>query len=275
MTMKGLNMRKTGIFALALVLATLVAASPAAAQATDDIRSPQPPSGNPGAGPAGPVWRGPQALLLDSGPLVTHVGGGFGGADASRLQVTSLAMTTLGSGASVASGTRVADDFTVPAPGWNVSTITFFTYQTGSTTTCTITDARVQIWNGPPNAGGVVVFGDTTTNRFASCAFTNIYRDSETSALNSTRPIMAVTTTVSTNLPAGTYWVDVQLGGSLASGPWIPPITITGQSTTGNAMQWTTAWANVMDTGSATAQGIRFVIDGALAPVELQKFSID
>ena len=206
---------------------------------------------------------------------MTHVGGGFGGADASRLQNPSLAMTILGFGASTATVNRLSDDFTVPALGWGVSTMTFFAYQTNSTTTCTINDVRVQIWNGPPNAGGVVVFGDTTTNRFASCAFSNIYRDSEASALNSARPIMAATATVVTNLAPGTYWVDYQLGGTLASGPWVPPITITGTATTGNALQWTTAWANLVDTGSTTQQGLRFVIDGSVLPVELQKFSID
>ncbi|MBK9375716.1 MAG: hypothetical protein IPN03_18850 [Holophagales bacterium] len=50
---------------------------------------------------------------------------------------------------------------------------------------------RVQIWNGPPNAGGTIVFGDLTTNRFASCALVNIYRDSETSVVNNQRPIQA------------------------------------------------------------------------------------
>ncbi len=268
-------MRKTGIFTLAFLLATLVAASPAAAQATDNIRSPQPPAGNPGASPAGPVWRGPKALLLDSGPLVTHVGGGAGGVDASRLQNSSLLMSTLGFTASTAGTFRIADDFTVPAAGWGISTITFFAYQTGATA-CTLADVRVQIWNGPPNAGGTLVFGDTTTNRFASCALANIYRDTETTVANNQRPIQAATATVATNLAAGTYWVDYQLGGSLASGPFVPPITITGTSATGNALQWNgTAWVTLTDTGSTTQQGVRFVIDGTVLPVELQKFSID
>lgn len=268
-------MRDIRLFALATVLSAVVAASPAAAQSTDDIRSPQPPPGNPGAAPSGPTWRGPKALLLDSGPLVTHVGGGFGGADASRLQNSSLVMTTLGFTASTTGAFRVADDFTVPAAGWNVSTITFFAYQTGAAA-CTLTDVRVQIWNGPPNAGGTVVFGDTATNRFASCALPNIYRDSETTVANNQRPIQAATATVGTTLAAGTYWVDFQVGGSLASGPFVPPITITGQSTTGNAIQWTgSAWASLTDTGSATPQGLRFVVDGEVLPVELERFSID
>ncbi len=263
------------VSALAIVLASVGSTGAAAGQATDDIRSPQPPAGNPGAGAAGPIWRGPQALLLDSGPLVTHPGGGPAGADASRVQNSSFAMITLGFTASTAGPLRVTDDFTVPAAGWGVSTITFFAYQTGATA-CTLTDVRVQIWDGPPNAGGTIVFGDTTTNRLASCALSNIYRDTETTVANDQRPIQAATATVATNLAAGTYWVDYQLGGTLASGPFVPPITILGQTTTGNGLQWNgTAWANLTDTGSATQQGLRFVIDGAVLPVELQKFSID
>jgi hypothetical protein len=186
-------------------------------------------------------------------------------------------MTSLGFTASTAGAFRLSDDFTVPAAGWGVSTMTFFAYQTGSTTTCTINDVRVQIWNGPPNAGGVVVFGDTTTNRFASCAFSNIYRDTETAVANNQRPIQAATATVVTNLAAGTYWVDYQLGGTLASGPFVPPITITGTAVTGNALQWNgTAWAAANDGGTALPQqGLRFVIDGSVLPVELQRFSID
>ena len=54
--------------------------------------------------------------------------------------------------------------------------------------------------------------------------------------------------TVNTFLPAGTYWVDWQADGTLASGPWAPPVSILGQTTTGNALQFTsTGWAAVTD----------------------------
>lgn len=268
-------MSKARLPILSFALAALVAASPVVAQPTDDIRSPQPPPGNPGAAPSGPTWRGPKALLLDSGPLVTHVGGGAGGADASRVQNTSLLMNTMGFTASTAGAFRLADDFTVPAAGWSISTITFFAYQTGATA-CTLTDVRVQVWNGPPNAGGTVVFGDTTTNRFASCALPNIYRDTETTVANNQRPIQAATATVGATLAAGTYWVDFQVGGSLASGPFVPPISIIGQTTTGNAIQWNgSAWVDANDSYVATQQGLRFVVDGEVLPVELERFSID
>lgn len=266
--------------------AALVALAPAfaLAQATEDVRAVVMKVSVPvQPGPAPAIWRLSPLATYDNGPLVTHPGGGAGGADASRVQNSTLGMTSLGFTASTAGVFRIADDFVVPAPGWNVSTITFFGYQTGSTTTSTFNTARVQIWSGPPNAGGVVVFGDTTTNRFASTAFTNIYRDSETSVGNNQRPIMSVTATIGTTLPAGTYWVDFQLGGSLASGPFSPPTTVLGQLSgcslpaVCNGIQWNgSAWVALDDglTG-IQPQDVRFVVDYVVAPVELQGFTAD
>ncbi len=220
--------------------------------------------------PTGPVriWEPDGAMLYDNGPLITHPGICPAGAAASRLQ-GNLGLTIFGFGAQQTAGNRIADNFTVPAGGgWNISEIVFFSYQTGSTTTPTHNDARVQIWNGPPNAGGSVIFGDITTNRFAGAQFSSIYRDLDTATCPgaSTRPIMAVRATINTTLPPGTYWVDVSLGGTLASGPWIPPTTILGE-TDGcagpalcNALQFTGAWATMVD--GTTAQDIRFVVEG-------------
>ena len=119
-----------------------------------------------------------EAVLYDNGPIVTHPGGGFGGADASALQDVSLGMGTYGFGHQISANNRVADDFTVPAGSpWTIDTITFYAYQTGSTTTSTITDVRVQIWDGPPMVDGSnIVFGDLVTNRLASSTFSNVYR---------------------------------------------------------------------------------------------------
>jgi hypothetical protein len=204
---------------------------------------------------------GPSAsVLYDNGPLVTHPGGGAGGADASALQ-SALAMNTYGAGNQVSAGNRVADDFTVPAgETWTLDRVSFFEYQTGSTTgTSTFTAINYQIWNGAPNGGGAVVWGDTTTNRLASSAWSNIYRVLDTALTNADRPVMTNVCTGGAVLPAGTYWIDWQAAGSLASGPWQPAITILGQTTTGNALQYTsTGWAALTDTGTVTPQGLPF-----------------
>jgi hypothetical protein len=207
-------------------------------------------------------WSGPELVLYDNGPLVTHPGGGAGGADASALQ-TALGMDTYGFGAQLTAGNRVADDFTITEGNWTIETVSFFTYQTGSGTTSTITGVNLRIWDGPPNAGGTVVWGDTTTNVMVSTTWSNDYRVLDTALTNTDRPIMAVVAGVNTTLPAGTYWLDWQFDGTLSSGPWAPPVTILGQTTTGNALQYTsTGWAALVDTGTSTPQGLPFIVEG-------------
>ena len=204
-------------------------------------------------------WDAPEAILYDNGPLVTHPGGGAGGADASVLQ-TALGMGTYGFGYQVTAGNRLADDFTITGGGWFVETITFFGYQTGSSTTSTFTAMNLQIWDGPPDdPGSMVVFGDTTTNRLSTTTWSNAYRVLDTDITASNRPIMANTVTVNTFLGAGTYWLDFQADGTGASGPWAPPVTVLGQTGSGNAMQWTTAWDPATDVGP---QDFPFIVEG-------------
>ena len=207
------------------------------------------------------------ALLFDGGPMITHPGGGLGGNAASALQ-TALLMGTYGFGAQISAGNSMADDFTVTGAGWNIDEMQFFTYQTNSGTTSTITDLRIQIYNGPPNAGGTVIWGDLTTNRLTLTSWTNIYRVLDTGLLDGARPIMRAIAQLSPaiNLAPGTYWVEFQFGGTGASGPWAPPVSILGQTTTGNALQKTsTGWAQALDTGSGTVQGMPFLIMGTEA----------
>lgn len=210
----------------------------------------------------------PEAVLHDNGPLTTNAGAGAGGADASALQ-TAVGNTGYGSNVSVSGGFRVADDFAVPAGGWMVDAITVFAYQTGSTTTSTMNAANLRIWDGVPGAAGSnIVFGDTTTNRLAATAFSGIYRTLDTDLTNADRPIMSVDISVGAILPEGTYWVDWQLGGSLASGPWAPAVTLSGQTGKpgANALQWDgTAWVAATDGGSMAAQDYPFQVNGTPA----------
>jgi len=254
----------------------LIAAVPMWAANELDIVNPAEPYVPIPPDPNAPVWQGPDAVLYDNGPLVNSPGTGAGGADESVLQ-TALGLNTLGFGHQFLNGYRMADDFTVTdSGGWDVQTITFFAYQTGSTTTSTMTGVYVQIWNGDPSAGGSVIFGDLTTNRLASTAWANIYRVTDTTSGTTNRPVMANIATIGTTLPAGTYWLDWMTDGTLASGPWAPPISINGQTTTGNALQYTTAWAPALDTGTAAAQqGMPFIIEGVVVPVELQSFDVE
>ncbi|MGD8440405.1 MAG: hypothetical protein PVG53_07700 [Holophagae bacterium] len=220
-------------------------------------------------------WPAPDVVLYDNGPLVTNPGGGAGGADLSALQV-SLGMNTLGAGHQWALGYSVAEDFTVTdAAGWQIDDITFFAYQSGSTTTSTITGVYVAIWDGDPSAGGTVIWGDQTTNRLLTTGWSNIYRASDTNPTDTNRPIMENVATIGTTLAQGTYWVQWSTDGTLSSGPWAPPISILGQTTTGNAIQYTTAWAALTDSGTLTPQGLPFIINGSVVPVELQSLTVE
>ena len=115
--------RKSFLYLLA-VLALLVAmvpmgaaAHPAApaAVAAESVGNEQLPTArdlelilNGPAAPAAPPAN-PTAILFDNGPLTTHPGGGFGGANASAVQ-TALGLTTFGFGHAISTGFRLADD---------------------------------------------------------------------------------------------------------------------------------------------------------------------
>jgi hypothetical protein len=253
-------MRLLGIAALALLL---IAPSAMAVQnASEGVGAPVGYDSQPTA----PMWGGPAAVLYDNGPLVTHPGGGAGGADASALQ-TGLGMGTYGMGHQFSLCYLVADDFTVPAgDAWNIDGITFFAYQTGSGTFSSITGVYLEISDGPP-PGGTVVYGDYVTNRMASTAWSNIYRTLDTDIATATsRPIMAnVTSTPGLSLGPGTYWISWMTNGSGTSGPWAPPVTVLGSTGTGNGMQSLdcgASFATVTDGGTFTPQDFPFIIEG-------------
>jgi hypothetical protein len=185
------------------------------------------------------------------------------------LQDSSLGMTFYGFNHSVALGYRVADDFEVTAGKWNLSYILLYAYQTDMPLVedWLITGVYLQIWDGPPNdPASKIVWGNLTTNLLDSwhSFFSRIYRVLESSPGASNRAILVNMAIVNASLQRGTYWLDWMTDGSPSySGPWVPPVTIIGQTTTGNAMQYnsgTGEWSNLMDVGQ---QGLPFKIYGA------------
>ncbi|MCH8478658.1 MAG: choice-of-anchor J domain-containing protein [Wenzhouxiangella sp.] len=229
--------------------------------------------GNLGDGPM--LWSlidavisGTGDILYDAGPLVTNPGAGAGGADVSALQ-TAIGLDVFGAGVQQGAGNRMADVFEVDG-SWTIDDMTFFVYQTGSTTTSTITSVSLRIWDGAPNdPASNVIFGDSTTNRLLSTQFSGIYRALDTALTNTQRPIMEVVADLEgLELEAGTYWVDVSFGGSLDSGPWMPPISIPGEVTTGTDSYQLTggAWNPWIDTQTLTRQGMAFIVRGEALP---------
>lgn len=215
----------------------------------------------------GPVLAPMDATVLwDNGPIVTNYGAGYGGADISLLQSVSLGMNTLGFGHQFSLGYKVADDFTInDAAGWDVSGITFFAYQTGSTTNSTITGVYFAIYDGDPMLPeSNIVYGDFVTNRMTTTAFSNAYRVTESDLLINNRPIMANHCAFNQHFAPGTYWIVWLTDGSLTSGPWAPPITFLGQTTSGNGLQYTTAWGGAYDNSDITRPlGLPFIIYGS------------
>jgi hypothetical protein len=205
---------------------------------------------------------GTRDVLYDNGPLVTAAGVGSNGSDYSELQDASLGMGTYGAGFQISAGNSMADEFVVTG-NWDISSFTFFGYQTGSGPPSTLNDVRVQVYDASPMAGGNVIWGDFNTNVMVSTEWTNAWRVLE-SGPTENRPIMNIVADASgLSLSAGTYWVEFSVGGTGASGPWAPAVTIVGETTTGNALQQTsTGWAAFTDGGTATPQGIPFIVEG-------------
>ena len=61
----------------------------------------------------------------------------------------------------------------------------------------------------------------------------------------------------------GHYWFAWQTDGTLSSGPWAPPIEITGVLTTGNGLQnFINGIQPALDNATGTQQGFPFIIQG-------------
>lgn len=207
-------------------------------------------------------------ILYDNGPIANSFGTGAGGADESMLYTTTFGMSTIGFGHQATTFNRVADDFVNTNCLWQIDSIVFFGYQTGSTTTSTFTGVNFRIWDSIPDApGSSVVFGDTTTNRMTRTVWSGVYRITETTHGNAQRPIMRnVCATPGLTLPAGTFWLDWSSTGSLASGPWAQPRVPLNTAITGNGRQRIgSVWNNLIDGGTNTpAQGLPFIIYGTI-----------
>ncbi len=204
-------------------------------------------------------YRSPNAVIYDNGPYFNVPGP----PDISFLQDASLGMNLYGFGAQLTAGNSMADDV-VLTDDYEITEIDVFSYQTGSTPP-SITGVYLQVWDGDPSGGGAsVIWGDLTTNIIADVSGTNAFRQLESAPGDTSREIQRVTANTSgLTLTAGTYWIEYTLEGSGASGPWAPPIVITGNATTGNALQNQAGlWIIAEDSGTLTPQGMPFVMYG-------------
>lgn len=229
-----------------------------------------------------------QAPLYDNGGLITSVGNGPDGADVSLLQNTSLGLGTMEEWVYPVpnfSHYRVSDDFTVDAPdGWTVEEVVFYATMAG--TSYSLNAVNYQIWDGSPEQpGSAVVFGDTTTNRLLAATWAGAYRYRESSGPDTNRPINLVragTQPGGVHLAPGTYWLDWQINSTATDkatyGPFQPPLTILGQTTTGNAqLRVFAGWQNWLDFSLNTPLGAPFRLvggNGCDHPAEIDWLSV-
>lgn len=206
-------------------------------------------------------------VLHDNGPLVTGTGNGAGGADTSAV-LTTLEQTVTGYAASASGTTRVADDFTVPAGGWLLSGLVLFGFQTGADAAVpALQSAHVRLWDGPPDQAGSVMLLDSGATA-ATATSANAFRVVGIRAGDTRRPIERLELAMPRVLHAGTYWLDWQLAGSEAAGPYVPPVTRAGQAGTGNARQFRGgAWHAIAGTGSG--ESLPFQLLGGVLPSDV------
>ncbi len=202
-------------------------------------------------------------LVYDNGTFVNEPGPPA----LSIVENVSMNMSTYGFGVQYTEENSIADDFML-TEDYDITSIDTYVYQTGEGVP-SITAVYVQIYDGDPSAGGSVIWGDLTNDILDHNEFTDVYRVLESNTGDTARMVQLVTaTTPGLSLTAGTYWVQVSYEGFGTSGPWAPPISILGQSETGNALQYTgtaQAWQALVDTGSGAPQGLPFQLYGTPA----------
>lgn len=204
-------------------------------------------------GSNGGAYIGTDAVLWDNGGFQTRPG-------FSELQVGD---TTFGYGNQAPPiANSMGDDFTVSGGGWNVTSLSFFNYQTGAgTAASTFTNVNWSIYSGAVgNTTSLVASG----SGLDSSVFTGIYRVN-TGLSDTNRPVFQNTVNVNVNLADGAYWVAWNVAGTLASGPWAPPVTPVAASP--NAMQQigpAGAWATTLN--GAHADEMPFIINGNVVP---------
>ena len=204
-----------------------------------------------------------QTLVYDNGPI----------ANFNNLAILQTSVTAnppapaagfhnvFGFGVNNTAAVTVADDFAVGS-AMVIDQVELFYYQTGaSSASPTATGVFLEILNAAPSLGGTPVANSPgfATNLFAtnlvSHAFSGVFKVQDTAQAATNRPIMSVKVSLPTPvvLTSGVYWLQFALTGSLASGPWCPPVSTLNQGATGNAEQKAGATATWLPLVSGTA----------------------
>ncbi len=190
--------------------------------------------------------------LFSNGPVV----------DGTGLSILNSGVdSTLGAGSNASA--TLADNFAVTGAGWNVQSLDFFGYQTGSTG-FTFTGVTWSLLAGSDVTTAATVASGTT-------AVTNGglvgYRVTTTTLTSTTRPLFRISADIpDVVLPAGSYFVTWALAGSGASGPFVPPVL--GSLGTGNGLQNNAGagFVPLSDGLSLSPYDVPFAIQGGVVP---------
>ncbi len=192
------------------------------------------------------------ATLFSNGPVV----------DGTGLSILTPPDTTLGAGSNASA--TLADNFSVTGSSWNVESLDFFGYQTGSTG-FTFTGVTWSIRAGTDvNTATIVASGTSAVTNGGQVGF----RVTSTTLTNTQRPIFSINADIpDLVLAPGNYFVTWALAGSGASGPFVPPVL--GTVGSGNALQSLSgaAFTTLSDGGSLLPFDVPFSINGTAAAV--------
>jgi hypothetical protein len=178
------------------------------------------------------------------------------------LSVIRAGGSLLGAGAQGSIPNLVADDFAVAGPGWNVESLSFFSYQSFAGGAYTFTGVSWSIVSGDVTSGTVIASGTGTAVNGGLAG----YRVTSTTLTNTDRAIFQIDVDVPDfNLAAGNYWLRWGLTGTLASGPWQPP---TADGAVGNGAQSLSngPFAPVVDAGDGLGVEFPFLVHGSVVP---------
>lgn len=196
-------------------------------------------------------------LIYTSGPYMNKV------PNLSIAEDVSEGIGTWGFGANKNSDRSLAEEFILPMD-FDISSLDVYAYQTG-TAPPSITGVYMQIWDGDPSGGSAsIVWGDLNTNILEDVEDTGIYRVLESDQSNTDRKIQKVkANTNGLSLTTGAYWVEYAFDGSGSSGPWAPPVSVIGETITGNALQnQNGTWVALVDGTNDDPQGLPLQIYG-------------
>jgi len=174
-------------------------------------------------------------ILYNNGPFITNPTGGTGtiaglpisSSDLFNIPGQTFNFSTLGIGATIPANVSVAEDFTVPAGGWDLDSVTIYCFQSSQTTPMVHT-VRINLWDAPPFAAdSPPPLPDPIPQPLLSIPLTLapspgqfIAHRQSTSSTSTVRPVFAYTVSLDAlpdngRLAPGTYWIEWSFEGAL------------------------------------------------------------